>query len=69
MTPKPLKYMSFLLRLWEEKCDGKSVWRASLEGPGSDKPLAFSSFDALISHLQTKMVAKAASQPEKVRSD
>ena len=33
---KPMKqatdsYQSYLLRLWQEECDGTPIWRASLE--------------------------------------
>ena len=54
MVEKQLKYISYLLRLWQEERDGELVWRASVETPGPGERKAFSSLEALIAFLEVE---------------
>ena len=50
------RYLSYLLRLWQTS-DGKtSVWRASLQSPGSEERLGFASLEELLDFLRTRTV-------------
>jgi hypothetical protein len=46
------EYLSYLLRLWPVKQNGKVVWRASLEETGSGNKRAFSSLQDLYQFLK-----------------
>jgi hypothetical protein len=54
---KPLRYLSYLLRLWQTNDQGQPVWRASLESPGSRERLGFASLDELFKFLETQTLA------------
>lgn len=51
-------YVSYLLRMWRESSEGgtahtsETLWRASLQCPGSGKRLAFASLEELVLFLQ-----------------
>jgi hypothetical protein len=44
--------MSYLLRLWQIKSEGKLVWRASLQSPRTGKRTGFASLDSLFAFLR-----------------
>jgi len=48
-------YISYLLRLWQEKSEGKLTWRASLESPLSGERWGFSDTVGLLSFLEREM--------------
>jgi hypothetical protein len=45
-------YLSFLLRLWQDKSEGKLIWRASLESPHDGERRGFSDIPALLAFLE-----------------
>jgi hypothetical protein len=45
-------YVSYLLRLWRVRVDGREAWRASLENPHTGQRLAFVGLGELFSYLQ-----------------
>ena len=49
------KYRSYLLRLWVDDVNGKSVWRISLENPFSGERRGFASLKDLCAYLKEKM--------------
>ena len=46
-----LRYMAYLLRLWQDIVSGKVIWRASLEDPHTGDRQGFSSIEGLIEYL------------------
>ena len=44
-------YLSYLLRLRRVDNAGRSVWRASLEAPGSENQIYFDNLEALYAYL------------------
>jgi hypothetical protein len=54
MARKQLRYLSYLLRLWQTSIDGKLTWRASLEIPGTGKRRGFTSLKDLVAFLKTQ---------------
>jgi hypothetical protein len=46
------EYRSYLLRLWRATCDGRTVWRASLENPHTGERAHFASLEVLFDHLR-----------------
>jgi hypothetical protein len=44
-------YISYLLRLWQARDDGETIWRASLESAHSSQSWGFTSLAALYSFL------------------
>jgi hypothetical protein len=48
---KQLRYLSFLLRLWQVKQNGRETWRASLEDPRTGERRGFASLEALMEFL------------------
>ena len=55
-------YFSFLLRIWEEKSEGKLIWRASLENPSDGKRLGFSDISTLHAYLLDLLEGHKSSQ-------
>ncbi len=50
-----LRYISYLLRLWQTESDEGFVWRASLERPQSGERLGFASLADLCAYLECEM--------------
>ena len=48
------RYLSYLLRLWQESNGEAPLWRASLESPQSDERRGFAGLDELFAHLQER---------------
>lgn len=48
-------YRAFLLRLWQERREGKWIWRASLEDPHSHVRQGFPDLARLYAFLQEQM--------------
>ena len=58
MSEPRCRYMSFLLRLWQVRCEGGLSWRASLESTRTGERQGFVSLDDLVDFLrrQTKQI-------------
>lgn len=46
--------MAYLLRLWRVRVEGKQVWRASLETPGTGERRGFAGLKALLRFLEAE---------------
>ena len=55
---EPRSYLSYLLRLWQTKKDGRLVWRASLQSPDTGERQGFASLEALFAHLRQEIDLK-----------
>jgi hypothetical protein len=55
-------YQSYLLRLWQTSDGRKTLWRASLQSPGSEERHGFASLEELMSFLKAQV-----EQPEDER--
>ena len=51
-------YKSYLLRLWESDDQGKPIWRASLESPGTGELQGFATLQALIAFLEEQTAGR-----------
>jgi hypothetical protein len=62
---KQLRYLSYLLRLWQTSDSGEKVWRASLESPGTGLRQGFASVQDLVDFLldQTEAQDEQGRQP------
>lgn len=54
------RYLSYLLRLWQTESEGRLVWRASLEEPGTSKRQGFTCIEDLVDFLWS-MTGQASS--------
>jgi hypothetical protein len=50
-TNQQSRYLSYLLRLWQESGGDPPLWRASLESPQSDELRGFAGLDGLFAYL------------------
>jgi hypothetical protein len=50
-------YQSYLLRLWQEECDGVRVWRASVESVQTRERWGFVGLPALFTFLDQQIQA------------
>lgn len=57
MNQQTDKYHSFLLRLWQEECDGVLVWRASLESVQTRERWGFVGLSELFAFLDQQRQA------------
>lgn len=55
MTDKRRRYLSYLLRLWQEWDRLPAVWRASLEDPQTGERLGFSDIVQLFTFLEDQV--------------
>lgn len=60
-------YQSYLLRLWESKEEGKHVWRASLEIPGTGERQGFPTLQAMFAFLEEQTGAAEGQGQESVQ--
>lgn len=51
------RYQSYLLRLWQEECDGGLVWRASVESVQTRERWGFVGLPALFTFLDQQVQA------------
>ncbi|MBN1922811.1 MAG: hypothetical protein JW892_16295 [Anaerolineae bacterium] len=56
--PKP-RYLSYLLRLWENTDGEEHLWRASLECPRTGARQGFTTIEALFDFLRQETAAEA----------
>jgi hypothetical protein len=52
-------YVAYLLRLWREKGEGTTQWRASLQDPHSSERVGFANLDELFEFLLRQTGAAA----------
>ncbi len=50
-----LRYLAFMLRLWQVEADGAPIWRASLENPHTSERRGFASVEALFEFLRSTL--------------
>ena len=48
MNREPLRYYSYLIRIWETRTNDEQTWRASLERPGLIERFGFSDIEGLL---------------------
>ena len=51
MSSRKTHHLSYLLRLWRARQDGRLVWRASLENVQTGERLGFATLTALTDYL------------------
>jgi hypothetical protein len=59
---KLLRYLSFLLRLWKIKQNGKDIWRASLEDPHTGEQRGFASMGLMFAFLMEQILRSAGNE-------
>jgi hypothetical protein len=52
MDQERLRYISYLLRMWQVESQGRAVWRATLEFPQTGKVIGFPDLDSLFTYLE-----------------
>lgn len=62
------RYLSYLLRMWQESCDGSPIWRASLESPDSGERRGFADLASLVAFLEEQTGASTEHTPEGQRT-
>ena len=65
MTTRPRKYLAYLLRIWQEHQNGKTVWRASLEEPRTGERHGFANLTLLVDYLNGQLQENENGCPEK----
>ena len=48
---KQHRYLSYLLRMWQTSDGKKTVWRASLQSPGTGEQHGFANLEELVAFL------------------
>jgi hypothetical protein len=54
MSEPTRRYMAYLLRLWQVRCEKGLAWRASLESARAGKRMGFASLDELFDFLRER---------------
>jgi hypothetical protein len=54
MSEPRRRYIAYLLRLWQVRCEEGTAWRASLESARSGERMGFASLNALFDFLRTR---------------
>ena len=65
MSREQGRYISYLLRLWQTRSEGKLIWRASLESPHNGERRGFTNLGDLFAFLE-KEVSRADQEPDSV---
>ena len=55
MPGRQTRYLSYLLRLWQDNGDDKPIWRASLQSSPTEKRQGFASLDELFAFLRQQV--------------
>ncbi len=66
--PSP-RYFAALLRLWQVRSEGRTVWRASLEDPHTHECKTFADLDSLVVYLKEQLTDGACVSPLNWESD
>ena len=64
MTTRPRKYLAYLLRIWQEHQNSKTVWRASLEEPHTGERHGFASLALLVDFLNGQLKENENGRPD-----
>ena len=56
--------MAYLLRIWQERQNGNTVWRASLEDPHTGERCSFSSLALLVDFLFEQLKGNEKGGPD-----
>ena len=64
MSGTELRYLSYLLRLWQTRKDEQVIWQLSLQSPHSGERLGFVDLEALCCFLQQQMGEMPAGERE-----
>jgi hypothetical protein len=60
----PRRYLSYLLRLWQESDGDAAIWRASLESPQTGERRGFANLASLVAFLEEQTGSSAEHTPE-----
>jgi len=52
---KSLRYVSYLLRLWQEQDEQAAIWRFSLDDPRTGERVGFADVETLLRFLNERM--------------
>ena len=52
MKREPLRYYSYLIRIWKAHTNDEHTWRASLERPGLKERVGFSDIEGLFAFIK-----------------
>ena len=55
MSREQGRYISYLLRLWQTRSEGKLIWRASLESPHTGERYGFATLGDLFEFLEKEV--------------
>jgi hypothetical protein len=55
MSREQGRYISYLLRLWQTRSEGKLIWRASLESPHTGERYGFTNLEELFAFLEKEV--------------
>ena len=66
MSGTELRYLSYLLRLWQTRKDEQVIWQLSLESPHSGERLGFVDLGALCRFLRQQMRETPAGEWERM---
>ena len=62
MIDEQRQYLSYLLRLWQERATSPAVWRASLENSRTGERIGFSDTMQLFAFLQEQVAGEAGGE-------
>jgi hypothetical protein len=55
MSGRQTRYLSYLLRLWQDNSDDQPIWRASLQSSPTENRQGFASLDELFAFLRQQV--------------
>ena len=55
MSERQTRYLSYLLRLWQDNGDDRPIWRASLQSSLREERQGFASLDELFAFLRRQI--------------
>ena len=67
MIDKPPRYVTYLLRCWEEQSRDPAlptVWRFGLEAPHTDRRRVFASLEEMVAFLRRELAGGQANQTD-----
>ena len=64
MSDEPDAYQTYVLRLWRAQCQGKWVWRASLESRHTGERQGFAGLEQLFAFLDERCASQVPEAPQ-----
>lgn len=64
MIDEQRQYLSYLLRLWQERTASPAVWRASLEDSHTGERMGFADIMQLLAFLKEQIAVEPQPQPK-----